>query len=100
METGIKEVLFQMPHVVLVRLEGGEYCLVVEDTELNDYVEDLLWDNFEYRATSVSQPDRSLPAVYYNYFNEPGTDYPIEGVIEALQQLDAGEVERIFRLNN
>ena len=92
-----KEVLFEFPHVKLVHLESGAYCLTVEDTELNDYVEDFLWDDYEYQATSVSLEGVSMLAVYYNYFD---AGFPIEGVIEALKQLDPNEVERIFRLNN
>lgn len=93
----MEEVLWEVPHIKIVRLESGEYCLVVEDTELNDFVEDFLWDDYEYQATSVSMQGRSNPAVYYNYFD---ANFHVDGLIEALNQLDLNEVKRIFSLNN
>lgn len=91
-----KQVLFEIPHVTLTQSDDGIYCLIVEDTELNDYVEDFLWDNFEYQATSVTMNNKAK-ATYYNYF-EPGL--PIDRLVEALKQLDLNEVTRIYKLNN
>lgn len=93
----MEEVLLELPHIKLVRLESGAYCLMVEDTELNDYVEDFLWDDYEYQSTTVSMQGREMPVVYNNYFD---ADFPVGGLIEALKQLDVNEVERVFRLNN
>ena len=93
----VSEVLFEIPHVQLVRLESRAYCLIVEDMMLNDYVEDFLWDHYEYESTSVTIPGRGMPPVYHNCFNE---NFPVQGLLDLLKQLDVNEVERVYRLNN
>lgn len=90
-------IIFEIPHIRLTLLDTGVYCLIVEDISLNDYVEDLLWDDYEYHSTTVSMPHRKAIPVYYNYF---AGGVAIEGVLGVLRQLDVNEVERIFRLNN
>jgi hypothetical protein len=97
MQIKVNDVLFEVPHIKLVHLESGEYCLIVEDTEVNDYVEDFLWDDYEYQSTSVSMEGKTTLAIYYNHFD---ADFPVDGLIEALKTIDVVEVERIFRLNN
>jgi hypothetical protein len=92
-----KEVLWSMPHIALAYVDSGDLCLTVEDTGLNDYVEDFLWDEFEFGATSVSLQHHSKPAIYHNYFVE-GTS--VERVIEKLKQLNLKEVERIYGLHH
>lgn len=98
LQTKIMEtkVLFKILHVELARLDSGRYCLTAEDTMVNDYVEDFLWDEFEYEATTVTINERSNRAVYQNYFP---ADFPVAPLIEALQQLDANEVARIYGMN-
>jgi hypothetical protein len=93
----MEEVLLEFPHIRLVRSASGEYCLIVEDAELNDFVEDFLWDDYEYQATSVSVQGNSKPAVYYNYFDAA---FNVDELISSLKQLDLTEAERIYRLNN
>ncbi|MDN3656198.1 hypothetical protein QWZ08_11205 [Ferruginibacter paludis] len=92
-----RNTLFEIPHIRLIESDSGLYCLVVEDTELNDYVEDFLWDEFEYQSTSVSRHDRKTPAIYCNYFD---ANFSKERLLELLNQLDPGEVARIYKLNN
>jgi hypothetical protein len=96
MEDRIKETLWEITHVKLVRMDSGDYCLIVEDTGLNDFVEDHLWDEYEYKTTSV-QMNASGIAVYYNALD---ANLPSAALVEALQQLDPSDVERIYRLNN
>ena len=93
----VKEVLLALPHIKLVHLESGVYCLVVEDTLLNDYVEEFLWDDYEYESTEVTIEKGSTLAVYHNYFP---ANFPIEDVVDSLKEIDVNEVERIFKLNN
>ena len=90
----MQTILWEIPHVQLVRLESGGYCLIVEDTNVNDFVEDFLWDEYEYDATNVSLPIGSKTAVYANYFH---AGFPVERLIESLKLLDAEEVERVYR---
>jgi hypothetical protein len=90
------EVLFKILHVELARLDSGKYCLTAVDTMVNDYVEDFLWDEFEYEATTVALDEGSNRAVYQNYFP---ADFPVAALIEALQQLDANEVARVYQMN-
>lgn len=97
MDVNIKEVLWEAPYIKLVKLEQERYCLFVQDTNLNDYVEDLLWDEYEYAETSVAIDAASGVPLYSNYF-EPGI--PIEKVLALLKGIDLTEVERIYRLNN
>ena len=96
MEDRVKEMLWEITHVRLVRLDSGAYCLIVEDTAVNDFVEDHLWDEYEYKTTAV-QMNASGIAVYYNSLDG---NLPSAALVKALQQLDPNEVERIYRLNN
>lgn len=89
--------LFEIPHIRLTQSDSGLYCLEVEDTDLNDYVEDFLWDEFEYKSTSVSRHDKKTPAIYCNYLD---ANFAKERLIELLNQLDLNEVTRIYKLNN
>ena len=97
MDGSIRDVLWEVSYIKLVQLDNSEYCLIVEDTELNDFVEDFLWDDFEFQATSVEVQRETNITVYYNYFD---SSVEIDKVREALKQLDLNEVERIYRLNN
>jgi hypothetical protein len=97
MENKIKDVLWEVSYIKLAMVESGVYCLIVEDTELNDYVEDFLWDEYKFQATSVEMEAGSSVAVYYNYFDR---EVPLERIVESLKQLNLNEVERIYRLNN
>ncbi|CAN5162675.1 hypothetical protein BH11BAC5_BH11BAC5_30950 [soil metagenome] len=92
-----RDTLFEIPHIRLIKSDTGLCCLVVESTELNDYVEDFLWDEFDYQSTSVSLQDKKMPAIYYNYFD---ANFSKERLIELLNQLDLQEVTRIYKLNN
>jgi hypothetical protein len=93
----VEEVLLELPHIQLVRVDSGAYCLIVEDTQLNDYVEDFLWDDYEYQSTEVAIKEEANLAIYYNYFP---ADFPIEDVVDSLKEIDVNEVERVFQLNN
>ena len=97
MEDSIKELLWDLPHINFVSFESGEYCLIVVGTTLNDFVEDHLWDDFEYFKTAVTMETPSSIPVYYNYLP---ADLPVTTFIEALNQLDPIEVERVSRLNS
>ncbi|KIC94378.1 hypothetical protein [Flavihumibacter solisilvae] len=97
MQISVKKVLFEIPHIQLAQLESDEYCLIVEDTELNDLVEDFLWDEYVYESTFVSSEGRDKPAIYFNTF---GAGLPVEGLIERLRAINQVEVESIFRKNN
>ncbi|MEO8769129.1 MAG: hypothetical protein ABI402_03565 [Ferruginibacter sp.] len=88
-----EEILFSIPHVKLIHSKSGLYCLIVEDGNVNDYVEDFLWDQFEYESTSVSVPAKNSPVIYYNCFER---NFTPGGLLEELKKLDAGEVERIY----
>jgi hypothetical protein len=93
----IKKLLWEAPQIQLVYLESEELCLIVEDTELNDFVEDCLWDEFEFSTTSVSIHEEKGIGIYYNYFDPEIT---VQRIIESLKQIDLNEVERIYKLNN
>ena len=72
------------------------YCIMVEGTGLNDFVEDALWDDYDYQTTSVTVNEVTGLATYWNCL-EAGID--IDKMLHTLQQLDRKEVERIFKLN-
>ena len=92
-----KDILFETPHIKLISSNTELHCLIVEGTKLNDYIEDYLWDETEYQSTSVAVQDKSTTVIYSNYID---TTFPIQRLVELLQQLDLNEVERIYRLNN
>jgi hypothetical protein len=92
----MEEILFQIPHIKLIILNDGKHCLIVEDTELNDYVEDFLSENHDIESNSVSLEDNSKLSIYYNYFEESD----VERLVIALRKLDLIEVENIFNINN
>ena len=92
----IREVLFEIPHIKFVILDDGEYCLVVEDTELNDYVEDFIYEN-GIEIENVSLDNENGLSIYYNYFEG---NLEAEKLIVALKKFDVKEVEAIFKINN
>ena len=92
----IKEILFQVPHIKLVILENTNYCLLVEDTELNDFIEDFLVENDIY-IFEVSIDNKNSLSVYYNYFDG---NLELENLIDVLRKLEINEIETIFKLNN
>ena len=91
----IKELLWDLHHVNFVSLESGEYCLIVVSTMLNDFVEDHLWDDYQYHKTAVTMETPSSMPVYYNYLP---ADLPVPAFIELLNQLDPAEVEKVYQL--
>ncbi|POY39495.1 hypothetical protein C3L50_09970 [Flavobacterium alvei] len=92
----IKEVLFQIQHLKFVNLDSGKYCLIVEDTEVNDYVEEYMLDKgIEIEDVDVNDNDKI--SIYYNYFSENSN---LEKIIETLKKIDSKEVVTIFSLNN
>jgi hypothetical protein len=97
MNQPILEILWEMPHVKFTRLASGNYCLVVTSMELNDYMEDFLWDDYDFHATSVAlETPGSIPV----YYNELTPHLPVAKFIEALNRLDPEEVKRIYQLTN
>ena len=96
MDVIIKKVLWEVPNVKLVKLESRKYCLIVKGTMLNDYVEDFLWDEYQFEQTSVEIETGSHVAIYYNYFD---VTTPVEKVLELLHKLDLNDVERRYGLN-
>jgi hypothetical protein len=96
MNDTIKEVLWEMSHLTFVSLDSEDYCLIVESTALNDFVEDHLWDEYQYQATSVSMATASSVAVYYNYL---ASSLPVARFIEALRLLNPNDVVRIYKSN-
>jgi hypothetical protein len=42
-----EKVILKLPHIRLIENEEMEIILIVEDTELNDYIDDFLWDEYE-----------------------------------------------------
>jgi hypothetical protein len=97
MDEEIKELLWDTSHVNFVSLASGNYCLIVEGTMVNDFVEDHLWDEYEYYATTVTMEAPTSVPIYYNYLP---ADLPVALFIESLQRLDANEVERIYKLKD
>jgi hypothetical protein len=93
MKEQIREVWWQMDHVMFVSLAAGNYCLIVEGTALNDFVEDFLWDDYEFDATSVTMEGPASIPVYYNYL---AADLPAARFVESLNGLDREEAERVF----
>lgn len=77
-----------------MQIEDGVLCLEVDDYELNDFVEDFLWDNFQIESEYVAQFSSSNNRSWYS------KDVAAEDLIKALSQLDLNEIERIYKLNN
>ena len=77
-----------------MQIEDGVLCLEVDDYELNDFVEDFLWDNFQIESEYVAQFSSSNNRSWYS------KDVAAEDSIKALSQLDLNEIERIYKLNN
>ncbi|GAA4344657.1 hypothetical protein [Flaviaesturariibacter amylovorans] len=96
MEQPALNILFEIPHVRFVSLGADGYCLIVEDTAVNDFVEDHLWDDYEYSATSVSMDTEESIPLYYNYLPP---ELPADEFIEALRRLDPADVEKVFQSN-
>jgi hypothetical protein len=95
MEDQLKEILWERPHLRFASVASGRYCLVAEGMLVNDLVEDFLWDEYEYAATSVEMASRSSVPVYYNYLP---ADLPLNRFLARLGELDQADVERAFSL--
>lgn len=93
MDENVKEVLWEMPHLKFVSLEKGDYCLMVESINLNDFVEDYLWDEYEYAATQVAMESPTSNPVYYNYLP---SDLPLIKFLERLNELNPHEIQQVF----
>jgi hypothetical protein len=92
----IIEVLFEIPHLKLVNLEGHKLCLIVEDTEVNDFVEDFLLEN-KIEIENVEIEENQRIEIYLNYFIE---SLSTEKIIQTLKKIDSKEISEIFRINN
>jgi hypothetical protein len=88
------KVIFEINHIRLVQFEDGVLCLEVDDYELNDFVEDYLWDNFQIESEYIANPSSSDNKSWYS------KNIVAEDLIKALSQLDLNEIERIYKLNN
>ncbi len=91
-----ENVLIELPHIKLIENEKMEIIVVVEDTELNDYVDDFLWDEYELDEYAVEFYEKNNQSYYYNYYKVED----LEVLKKALSSLDLEEVKRIFALNN
>ncbi|MDI9257925.1 hypothetical protein [Flavobacterium sedimenticola] len=91
-----EKVIFELPHIKLVQSEKMEIIVAVEDTELNDYVEDFLWDNYGLDEYGIVENEKDNLTCYYNYYEVKD----LELLIEALKSLDVKEIVRIFAINN
>ena len=89
------KILFEIPHVKLVILED-RICLIVEDTEVNDFVEEFLSENFGIISNDVEVDNLSNIDQYYNFFE----NVEVENLIGMLRKIDAVEVENVYRINN
>jgi hypothetical protein len=88
MDVILKKVLWEVPSIKLVKVESGEYCLIVKGTMLNDYVEEFLWDEYQFEQTSVEIETGSNAATYFNYFD---AFTPIEKILELLHKLNLND---------
>jgi hypothetical protein len=88
------KVLFEINHIRLIQLEDGVLYLEVDDYELNDFLEDYLWDNFHIESEYVAHPSSSDNRSWYS------KNVVAKNLIKALSQLDLSEIERIYKLNN
>jgi len=93
----VGNILLEIPHIKLRQLITKRYCLSIEDTELFDFVEDFLWDNYNIETDDI-ELDNSETVVICNYFFE--SDFDISALIIALKEIDVQEIERIYKLNN
>ena len=92
-----ENVLFEVSHLRLVRLDDERYRLSVEDTELYDFVEDFLWDNYKIETEDIEFESNGKVNICH-YFFQP--DFDISLLINALKKIDIKEIERIYKLNN
>jgi hypothetical protein len=93
MKEPVDAVLWEVPHLKFVSLQSGRCCVVVTGMQLNDFVEEHLWDHFEYEATSVEMERPTSIPVYYNYVP---SDFPAARVIDLLNELDPADLGRVY----
>ncbi len=90
------ELLFDLPYFKLFKSKWKELYIIIEDTELADYIDDELTEKHDIEITShiSSEIDRkSKYRLYINLEHENKT-------LECLQNLDKSEIDRIWKLNN
>lgn len=81
-----------LPHIRTSE-KDGRVLLEVDDTELFDFVDDFLTEQCDLDYEHVILGPKRHTIIF-----PPGTS--IETVNSALNQLDANDVERVFRINN
>jgi hypothetical protein len=91
-----ENILFETKHIRLLKNENSEYCLIIQDTEVNDFIEEYLYDNYQIQALRV-EINNDIISSYYNYFE---SNYQIEKLINALVNLEVSIIQKIFKLNN
>ena len=88
--------IFQIPHITVAITESQVCCVIIEDTELNDFVEDIFTEKHDLLADYISVDYKAKIQVYYNYFETADR----AEIIDILKQFDEIKIEEIFRLNN
>ena len=92
-----EEVLFEIPHLKLLKVKNGKYCLVIEDTEVCDFVEDILLDIYNIQSDKIEADFDKEIHTYYEYFE---SNFNAQILVNALRQIDANEIKSIYKLNN
>lgn len=90
------EIILAKPHIKLYKTDWNELYLIIEDTELFDYIEDYLIEklNVDIKYHQHSRIDnKNKYRIYLNPDNE-------NVITSGLDKIENKDIERIWKLNN
>ncbi|HBS11303.1 MAG TPA: hypothetical protein DEO36_01995 [Flavobacteriaceae bacterium] len=90
------ELLFELPHIKFFKSEWKELYLIVEDTELADYIDDELTENDNIEIISHISSEINGKSRYRLYIKNEQE----KTTMKCLKKMNEDEIERIWKLNN
>jgi hypothetical protein len=91
-----RTLLFELPHIKFALTDREELVLVIEDTELNDFIIDYLWDNYQIESSAVDWLQQINPTINLTYYDSAKHFV----IIDALKKLNINEIQKIYQINN
>ncbi len=88
--------MMRRPHLK-VEKRNGHVILIMEDTEVFDFVEDILLEQHSLQYAYLESEETNGVTTYILHFPETNDPTILQTVVDAI---DPGELQRIWDLNN
>ncbi len=90
------EVILELPHLRVFKSKWKELYILIEDTELYDFIDDYLTEECEIKNLQIQQSQIEGKSRYRVYF-QPEME---KKLTSELEKLNINEIKRIWKLNN